>query len=197
MTRFNRRDTDRGTFISAETDRGGMISAHYGQDCSSDRPFTIYWRGRIKFEQLEGFFKDTLPKNITTVNATVFGGNQRIRLDRLRNSDELKEKLPPEVRFVRLECEARSSDNKKDNLEYIVWSRVDLEKIPPNEPAPDNIGVFLTPMHFREVRERLLQLFVSTSVYQTDYSDAGGALDLLAPLLLEPGSAQSQTEASA
>jgi hypothetical protein len=195
MTELRRRDTDRGIFISAETNRGGVISAHYGRDRSNDRPFTIYWRGRTNFEQLREFFDKTLPKHVTAVNATLFGASERLRFDRLRTPDELSGKLPAHLRFVRLECKARPTEPSMDNLEYIVWSRVDLGKVPLTEPAPDNIGVFLTPAHFHEVRERLLQLFVSTNVYHADSSDAGDTLHLLEPLLLEPGNVQGQMEA--
>jgi hypothetical protein len=138
MTRFNRRTSDRGVVLWAETDRGGVISAHYGADRSSDRPFTIFWRARISLKQLNEFFGDTYPRSegSVRVSATGFGPNDRIRLDGLRNSEELYERLPEDIRFVRLECQTRPEPDTMLSLEYVVWSRVDLHAVPRGEPAP-------------------------------------------------------------
>jgi hypothetical protein len=64
-----------------------------------------------------------------------------------------------------------------------------LASAPPSgEIAPDNIGVFLTPPHFREIRDRLIAFIAGTNIYKMSGGEAGGALDVLEPYLLGPGS---------
>jgi hypothetical protein len=163
MAEFSAREDKRGEWISVR-DGDLLISGHRAG--RSENALTVYWRGRTDTDGLESFFSTSFRDlGSGSVSALVFTEVDRFRLDRLANREELKKKLPDKTRFMRLEFLQRGEGDDADEPTFIVWSRVGLNHIPNDRPAPDDIGVFLSASHMAVIKSELTEFVVKTHVH--------------------------------
>jgi len=167
-------DRQDGRWLSVSDGGDVVISAHRAS--RSENALTVYWRGRSDAGELEQFFVDSLPKTEDgSASALFFTSTDRIRIDHL-TAAEFKEKRPNDATFLRLEFLARTQPQDADDPIFIVWSRLGLEMIPRGLPAPDDIGVFLTPTHLGEIKLQLSDFITHTHIHKLYY---GTVLDCL------------------
>jgi hypothetical protein len=139
---------DRGhETIAAQTDKGDRRDA-----------ITLYWRGRVDLEHIFGFFVKTCPQSRSPLfGALVFGPTDRLRVDS-KTPWDIKGRIPVGANFVRLE----HADANPSDPDFVVWSRIDLQKIPTDSPAPDRIAVWAGSPWLKEIVDPLA-FFISTT----------------------------------
>jgi hypothetical protein len=112
------------------------------------------------------------PGGNTITNALIFTLKDRLRLDRLKDTQELRDKIPPDARFLRIESASRVGETGYEP-DFIVWSRID----PPTKP--DNIGVWLTPSRLADFSSQIVEFIADTHVPRVDYGATKQGVDML------------------
>ena len=168
---FSEWKDERGQWLAAYDGDLALMSAY--RTSASEQALTIYWRGRTNADDLEGFFARSLPPaSDRMISALLFTPKAKIQLD-LRERDELKKRMPNDTSFLRLEFRTCGESDDVYDATFIVWARLGLENIPPHQPAPDDIGVFLGYSHMRDIRGYLVYFVARTHVNR----EAGGVID--------------------
>jgi hypothetical protein len=143
------------------------ISDHGTETLRADVPntapyMTVYWHGRVDRNKLLSFFLEGCPPPVARreFSFLVYRPNDRLRLGGFNTVMALERNLPDDASFLRLEH--TSADDPAPD--FIVWARVDLQDVPPSEPASDYIGVAAQREQLTKISQRLGEFVSDTHV---------------------------------
>jgi hypothetical protein len=174
------RNTDSGEWYTA-TRETVAISAHRESDRGA-APYTLYWHGRTSLSELARFAAPYFSRDLfVQCDVLAYTHKRRIQRTGLRSPRFLRFQLPFQVRFIRIECLARSGAQRLPVM--IIWSRLDLATLPVGTPVPDEIGVYLFPTLLPTVSKRLVDFIERTHTPSANSNDVVDCLGTLAERL--------------
>jgi hypothetical protein len=172
--------TEHLTRLTAKRHGSEMLKAEVTDE---DPHVTIYWRGRVNLDRMFFFFAGNFPQTERgSFEALAFRADERIKTRKFSDCGALKYEIPADSCFVRLEhIDARRVAPSSD---FTIWSRVDLEKVPSDVPAPDYIGVSALPRWLNTIAEPLASFVSQTHIAHIGHATAVDAVDSVARVLL-------------
>src|SRR5262249_29653428 len=141
MAKLSTRTSESGVWIEILSKSSSVRIDAHRPDKKEATPLTLFWQGRAHSTKLADFFESVLsPDPLHQLRARVFPSNGAEWISGWAPGT-LAYQLPADARFVRMEC----LDPAPESEMLIVWGRVDLADMAKSKPAPDAIGIFLTP----------------------------------------------------
>jgi hypothetical protein len=152
------RDDEGGRWITLLDGKRLALSA-YRPDQQMRTPFTVYWRGRADWTQIVKFIQSLpLYPKLEVFDIVALTPNGEVQRTGPTTIEAIDAGVPTAATFARVECRP-DDDRYGPGANFIVWTRLDLQSIPKGDPAPDEIGVYLT-IDYLTVASKALSGFV-------------------------------------